>query len=400
MSPSLRRYGLRRFIAGAFVLALPLGSVAALEKEEDEQGEAEEVNYVDLAAKMIADGHYDRAEEMLAGVDPEQAGVDRVKLFTLRGIVYLKKQLFQAAAEAFEAAIAAGQKEPVVRLYLAQSYFGTAQYDECLKALDAAGSAAASVEEAHLMRGRSHWELGHKAESIAALNVGLDRYPTSPLLQRARIFFLVELGLYQEVVAASASYLSRADVTEDDYVAVGEALRAGKQLTDAQRLLEGALLRFPESEKLALQLAHCYLDDGKPAAAALVFEHAARASDSGKYYLEAAESYKQGQRLERALSLNARIPDQKSKVKQRLSLLLAQEEFEQVATLSPVLSRLNLLADDDIRYALAYAYFNTGQLDLAEQQAKSIRQSKLFDASVELRRAIDTCRRSGWECRR
>lgn len=389
-----------RLRVGAVALVLPLCSVSAADKEKDERAEAEEVNYVDLAAKMIADGHYDRAEEMLAGVDPEREGVDRVKLFTLRGIVYLKKQLSQAAAESFEAAIAAGQKEPIVQLYLAQSYFGMNQYEKCLKALDAAGSAASSVEEAHLMRGRAHWELGRKAQSIAALNGGLARFPGSALLQRARIFFLVDLGLYQEVVEASGPYLSRAEATEDDYVAIGEALRAGKQLVEAQRLLEGALLRFPESEKLAVQLAHCYLDDSKPAAAALVFEDAARKNDSGKYYLEAAESYKQGQRLERALNLNARIPDQKAKVKQRLSLLLAQEEFEQVATLSPVLSRLNLLADDDIRYALAYAYFNTGQLDRAEREAKGIRQSKLFDAAVELRRAIDACRQSGWECRR
>jgi tetratricopeptide (TPR) repeat protein len=396
-----RRCGLARYlVAGVVALVLPMAAVGAAEKDEDERAEAEEVNYVDLAAKMIADGHYDRAEEMLSGVDPEQEGVDRVKLFTLRGIVYLKKQLFQAAADAFAAAVAAGQKEPIVQLYLAQSYFGMSQYEKCLKALDAAGTAAASVEEAHLMRARSHWELGQKAQSIAALNAGLVRFPANPLLQRARIFFLVELGLYQEVVEASGPYLSRAEATEDDYVAIGEALRAGKQLIEAQRLMEGAHLRFPESEKLAVQLAHCYLDDGKPAAAALVFEDAARESASGNYYLEAAESYKQGQRLERALNLNARVPDQKAKVKQRLSLLLEQEEFEQVATLAPVLSRLNLLADDDIRYALAYAYFNTGQLALAEEQAKGIRQSKLFDAAVELRRAIDACRQSGWECRR
>lgn len=386
--------------AGTIALVLPLGVLSAAEKAEEDQTELEDVNYVDLAAKMIADGHYDRAEELLAGVDPAQEGVDRKKLFSLQGIVYLHKQLFPSAAESFEAAIAAGHTEPILKLYLAQSYCGMSQHEKCLRALDAAGQAALALQEAHLMRGRANWELGRKAESLAALAAGLVRFPASSMLQRARIFYLVELGLYQEVVEASGPYLARAEATEDDYVAIGEALRAGKQLLEAQRLLEGALLRFPRSEKLAVQLAHSYLDDGKPAAAALVFENAARESDSGKYHLEAAELYKQAQRLERALNLNARIPDQKSKVKQRLSLLLAQEEFEQVATLSPVLSRLNLLADDDIRYALAYAYFSTGQLDLAEQHAKGIRQSKLFDAAVELRRAIDTCRQSGWECRR
>jgi tetratricopeptide (TPR) repeat protein len=353
---------------------------------------------VDLAAKMIADGHYDRAEEALASVDPEAEGVDAKKLFTLRGVVYLKKQLYSAAVESFEAAVGAGQTEPVVQLYLARAHFGAKSYEKCLAALDAAGVAAASAEEAHLMRGQAHWELAQPRLSIDALNAGLSRFPDSAQLQRMKLFFLVDLGLYQEVVALSGPYLARQDVTEDDYVAVGEALRAGSQLKEAKLVLERALLRMPSSEKIGVQLAHAYLDQGQPTAAAMLFENAARANP--KYHVEAAELYKQAQRLDRALSLNARIADQKAKLTQRLSLLLAKEQFEQVAAMAPGLSRLNLIADDDVRYALAFAYFHTGQFDRAEQHAKAIVDSKLFDASVELRKAIDTCRQSGWECRR
>jgi tetratricopeptide (TPR) repeat protein len=381
---------------GALSVQLPLGSSRA--EEDDEKAEAEDVNYVDLAAKMIADGHYDRAEEMLAGVNPEQEGVDRKKLFSLRGIVYLKKQLFSAAAEAFEAAIVAGQSEAIVKLYLAQAYFGLKKYDKCLESLDAAGATVDDNEEVHLMRAQANWELGRQALSIAALDTGLKRFPTSGRLQRMRIFFLVDLGLYQEVVESSGPYLARQDVTEDDYVAIGEALRAGHQLSETQLLLERAQLRFPESEKIVVQLAHGYLDGGKPTAAAMLFEDAAR--ENAKYYLEAAELYKQGHRLERALSLNARIADQKAKLKQRLSLLLVQEQYEQIAAMTSALSRLNLLADGDVRYALAFACFHTGQFDLAEHHAKAVTDSKLFDAAVELRKAIDTCRKSGWECRR
>lgn len=378
----------------ALAVQLSVGSASA--DGAREQAEAEEVNHVDLAAKMIADGHYDRAEEVLASVDSEREGVDRKKLFTLRGIVYLKKQLFSASVDSFEAAVAAGQSEPIVRLYLAQGYFGLKEYGKCLEALDAAGSAAADAEESFLMRAQANWELGQPAASVDALNAGLARFPKSGPLQRMKLFFLVDLGLYQEAVRLSDVYLARPDVIEDDYVAIGEALRAGGQRSEAKLLLEQARLHFPESEKIAVQLAHACLDDAQPAVAAMLFEDAARVNP--KYYLESAELYKEAKRVDRALSLNARVSDQKAKLEQRLSLLLSRERFEQIAAMAPVLSRLNMLVDDDIRYALAFAYFHTGQFELAEQHSKAITDSRLFDSSVALRKAIDACRQAGWEC--
>jgi hypothetical protein len=118
-----------------------------------------------------------------------------------------------------------------------------------------------------------------------------------------------------------------------------------------------------------------------------------------QYHLEAAELYKQARRVDRALRINARVIDQKAKLKQRLSLMLAADHFERIAAMAPVLSRLNLLEDEDIRYALAFALFNTGQLEAAERHLASIKSSRVFEASVELRRAIDSCRQAGWECR-
>jgi tetratricopeptide (TPR) repeat protein len=373
-------------------------ATASSAEKGSERAAAEDVDHVELAAKLIADGHYDRAEEALASVNPEQEGVDRKKLFTLRGAVYLKKQLYSEAATDFEAAIGAGQSEPIVKLYLARAYFGLKDYEKCLAAVSRAGASTPLGQELHLMIAHSHWELQRPRASIQAIQLGLTSFPGSVELQRMKLFFLVDLGLYQEVVQLGAAYLGRAEATEDDYVAVGEALRAGGQLSQAQLLLERALLRFPRSEKVAVQLAHAYLDAEQPASAAMLFEDAAAANP--KYHLESAELYKQAKRIDRALSLNARVVDQKPKLQQRLSLLLSLERFEQIAAMAPTLSRLNLLADDDIRYALAFAYFHTGQLELAEQHSRAITDKKLFDASVELRKALDSCRQAGWECQK
>src|SRR5690606_13140073 len=149
------------------------------------------------------------------------------------------------------------------------------------------------------------------------------------------------------------------DIKAEEYVAIAEALRSAKAYERAQLLMEGARLRYPENENILVQLAHCYLDAGRHIPAAMVFEDAARINP--KYTLEAAELYKEAGLLHRAHWLNARVVDQKAKTKQRLSLLVEGQDFEAVTAMLPKLSRLGLLSDENMRYAVAYAYFKTGQ---------------------------------------
>ena len=398
----MSRRGPRRTLLGGWriavccALSFPISTASpTLAAEKEKKEESDEVDYVALAARLIGDGHYDRAERMLSEVDPEAEGVNKKQLYTLQGVLFLKKQLFSASADSFEKAIAEGQDQPAVRFYLAQGYYGAKKFDKCLVALAAAGKEG-QVEAGYLMKAQAHWELKHPAEAVSALGEGLAKFPGHAELGRMKIFLLVELGLYQEVVELSRGYLARAEVSPDDYVAVGQALRSGGQHRQAQLLLEKAHLRFPASEAISVQLAHAYLDGSSPSAAAMIFEDVARVNP--KYHLEAAELYKKARRLDRALRLNGRVHDQKEKLSQRLSLLLEQERFEQIAAMQPVLSRLNLLSDEDIRYALAFAYFNTRQFERAERTMKGITKTRLFEATLELRKAIDSCRQAGWEC--
>jgi tetratricopeptide (TPR) repeat protein len=92
------------------------------------------------------------------------------------------------------------------------------------------------------------------------------------------------------------------------------------------------------------------------------------------------------------------VQDQKAKIRQRLGLLIELERFEKAASLEPRLSRLGLLEDDSIRYALAYTYYKTGRLEKAETHAKRVLDPASYQKAIELHRAIDACRRSGWIC--
>lgn len=392
-----------------FALAVPVGllvsgaswspALAADDNDsnnEDGENAEDEVNYVDLAARLIHDGHYDRALDTLAETEPKATGVDTKRYYTLRGLAYLNGQNYKAARDDFKAAIASGQTEPLLKLYLAQAYFGLKDYKNTVEALSGAGAAGESEPALFLMKSESYWKLGQHGASIATLRKGGKKFPEKAEFERLQIFYLIELGLYLEATDVSERYLAREGITEDDYVAVGEALRSANEFKKAQLILEGAHLRFPESEKVMLQLAHSYLDDERTLSGAMLFEDAARLSP--KYTLEAAELYKQSNLVFRAMFLNARVADQAKKTKQRLSLLVDAGNYESVTAMLPKLSRLGLLKDDNIRYALAYAFFKTERFVQAEQQLKFIKQPELFEASLQLRKAMENCRAAGWEC--
>jgi tetratricopeptide (TPR) repeat protein len=246
------------------------------------------------------------------------------------------------------------------------------------------------------MRARAHWELRQHDAAFRSLDAGQKAFPGQPEFSRIKLFYLIDLGLFQEVSRVGSTYLSRKNATADDYAAVGEGLRRSKQLTKARDVLEAAQLRFPDDEKIRVLLAHTYLDAGRPLIAAMLFEEAARREP--KYALEAAELYLKAGRLERALFNNARVLDPVAKAKQRLGILLKQESFHLVAGMAPHLSRLGLLADQNVRYALAYAHFKAGEFEEAERHLKPVTEPRLFESAMQLRKAMATCREAGWEC--
>ncbi len=376
-------------------ISAALAASSAGDDKHSENSE-DEVDYVDLAARMIHDQHYDRALQMLAETKPDAPGIDAKRYYTLRGLAHLNSQNFKSARDDFQAAVKAGQADPLVKLYLAQSFFGLKDYKNTLLALEGAGAAGRNTPGLFLMKSEAHWKVNQQSASIETLRQGAAKFPENAEFERLQIFYLIELGLYLEATRVSEGYLARNEIQENDYVAVGEALRSAKEFKRAQSVLEGAHLRFPESEKVMLQLAHSYLDDGRTLSAAMLFEDAARLNP--KYTLEAAELYKQSHMVFRAMFLNARVGDQKAKTKQRLSLLVDAGNYEAVTAMLPKLGRLALLEDDNVRYALAYAFFKTERFAQAEEQLKHIKQPDLFEASLQLRKAMENCRAAGWEC--
>jgi tetratricopeptide (TPR) repeat protein len=366
------------------------------EKKGDGKSEEDDVDYLALAARLIKDGHFDRAESSLKQVDLKRPDVDLPRFHTLYGLVQLKQKRHADARASLQKALAAGQQDKAVHLFLAQAHYGLGDWRGTVASLDAAGPALTGKPEIHVMRAICHWNLRQYEQVFAILEAGFRRWPEATELKKMHVFYLIELGLYQVAVDEGLGYLSRADATAGDFVAVGEALKRAKQFDKAIGILEQARLRFPFELDVTIQLGHLYAEQEHPVAAANLFSQAAMHDD--RYRLEAAELYRRAERLDLALAMNAGISDQEKKIKQRLGILLKMERFDLVVGMEDRLSRLGLLAKDDLRYALAYAYYSTGDFADAERHLKHLRDANLFDKATAIRQTMAKCREAGWEC--
>ena len=368
--------------------ALPLAGLAVAQDDE--------VDYVELAAVLMRDGEAERAAEALKNVDPAAEGVDLATYHTVRGLIAMETQQLAEAAEAFAAAAAAGQADPLIHLYRAQALFGLEQYAEAITAIEQAGPAVEGLSGAWLMRAHALWMQRRQQEALDVLAEASARFPANTSFQRRQVFYLIEAGLYQQAAELGRDYLTRVDGKPEDFVAIGTALRRGRSFDEALRFLEAARLAHPEDGNIGKALAQTWLEKGNPYAAAEIL--AIEAERDPTLLAEAAELFRRAGHPARALTLNARVTDSSRKLKQRVGILLELTRFDQVAGMEAALYRAGLLDDEDIRYALAYAHFRGGNFEAVERHLAALTRPELFRKATELRRLMQDCADARWSC--
>jgi tetratricopeptide (TPR) repeat protein len=384
------------FPAAVMALSLLLSPCLGMAQEGDDAADSE-LERLPLAALLIGDGNYERARQVLAAVNVDDPELDLIRYHTLSGLVALNLNELALAVREFRAAIDAGQDEPVVWLYLAQAYFGQEQWVETLYALDRAGPEATRLPSVFLIRSQAHWQLEEYQQAWAVLSEGRQVFPDrAGDFARRQVFLLVEQGLYQEAADQGRRFLAGQSAGPEDALAIGNALRQSGQYLEAARILEQARLAYPDKVDLSRLLAHTYLSSERVLGAAEVLRQAAIYDP--RLLGEAAELYRRAGHLMEALTLNAAIIDQNQKLKQRLAILVELQRFEQAAAMEPDLVRTGLLEDEDIRYALAYAYFKNGEFDRAEAQLSRLERADLFRKATELRRVMEQCADQPWLC--
>lgn len=378
-------------------LLLPILSIIlALSITPSWAKKTKQTDFISLAAMMLKDGHYDRALMALQSVDTEDEAIDLMRFYTLQGMAYMSLNDMPAAIDNFKQAISHGQQDPVIYVYLAQANYASKQYAAVVDAVDRAEQVITKYPRILEMQAQSYWKLQQADAAIATLNKGQTLMPDDYRFMRRKVFYLVELKLYQEAAQLGNQYLHLSAAKESDYIAIGNALRLSKKYQDTLQIMEEARLKFPSNVTIAKVLAHTYIDMGKLNAGAFILEQAAQYDP--KLIAEAAEVYRRAGRLYKALTLNTSIRDQQVKLKQRMAIFLALKRYEKAANMKKSLYRNSLLKDQNIRYALAYAYFASGQYRASSRQIDFLREAELFKKGVELRRMMAACQTEPWQC--
>jgi Flp pilus assembly protein TadD len=375
-----------------FLLLLALMAPIAESAEEA----TDDVDYLALASLMLRDGNTERALVALDQVDQSAENFDASRYYSLRGITFMRSGKPEPAREQFNAAIAGGQVDTVVYVYLAQINYQLEDYRGTLAALDAAGPELQRLPSVYHMRAQSYWLLDQPIEALATLDLGHELFPQDDSFLRRTVFYLVDMGLFQQAVVLSSQYLEGSDGKLEDYIAIGNAMRSSGELGEAAILLENAQLRYPDSAQVKKVLAHVYIDRGQLNSAADVLYQAALLEPA--LMTEAAELYRRAGQYHRALALNSQLADQPEKFRQRLALYLQMGSYEQAAAMETPLRRVGLLQEEDLRYAIAYAYFKIGDFTAAEVQLAELTRPDLFRKAAELRRSINDCATDRWKC--
>ena len=357
-------------------------------------GPADDVDPLAIASRLVADGLFDRAAGVLTEVEvPADDDVDRARFYTLRGMVRLNTGDAAGAATDLATALEDPETDPLLNLHLAQARLSSDDPTGALQALDAAGPSADEVPGAYLLRGKAAQALDRSEAAWAALDAGYTRFPTHAGLGQQFLLLMVELGLHHTAAREAPAVFESIGADATLWVTLGDALRRAGALTGARWVLEEARLRFPDSTDAKVALARACLDADLPRCAGEVLQEAAILDAA--FASEAAECFRRAGAWKRALYANGLVTDPPTKLKQRLGLLLELQRFTEAAALEPRARRLDVLDDQQVAYALAYAHFRNGDHARTEALLQQISDPELFRQATALREAMERCREGG-----
>ena len=360
---------------------------------------SDEVDYVGLAALMLRDGHLERADEALKLVDLNSSDVDLPRFYMLRGLVNTKKELFSEANTDFRQSIALNEDKNASKplyLYIAQNDFKLKEYKGCVEALDTVPELMAQNPKLFGLKAECFWRENEKDQALAVLRDANLRFPEYWDAYKQRFYYLVSLQLFQAALEDAQVYLNNAKPDETIMLNFINALRRSGQTDKAIVLAEEANVRYPASAKVTVMLAHLYLDKEMTRAAAELFNEAS--IEDGKFTGESAEMYRRARDYVMALLKNTQMLDTKEKYKQRVAIFLEYGDFERIIAARAAMERSGLMEDENMRYALAYAYYMEGEFDKTEALLQTLTKPDLFQKAVELRKKMEKCKNNIWEC--
>ena len=420
------------------ILSVVLFLTHTLQAKEPEE---QMINHMEIATIMYYDGKYDKALEELQKAKESHTDIEWDKYYNMRGLIFLKEEKYQPSIVSFKEAIKATRikvyvppveekpqreylfrvfseekkvEQAVVRkpvfdpeklrkdqieeiyIYLSQAYYKAQQYMDTVHALDAAGEKGRASASLFTLRAECYWKADQKGSAVDALSRGSKLFPKDPTLLKQKFYYFAELKLYQASIAAAKAYMKKMPANVQEYISLAQMLQSAGESEQAIKVLEDAKLKFPTSAKLHILLGHYYNQKDMPYTTADLFEKGSYYDP--KYLKEAAEMYRRNGALSHALYLNSMMQDQEEKTKQKVAISISRGEFEKIIGLKDALDRYGLLNNDNMRYALAYAYYMAKDYENAEMHLKKIEDDELFSKATVIRKNIEKCKSNSLEC--
>lgn len=360
---------------------------------------SDEVDYTELAAMMLRDGHVSRANDALNMVDLNSSDVDLPRFYMLRGLVFTKQSFYKEANDSFYRSIElnadANASKPLY-LYIAQNSFKLKAYKGCIEALEKVPDLVSANPKLYSLKAECYWRENDRQNAFAVLRDVNKAFPEYWDAYKQRFYYLVSLQLYQAALEDAKLYLKNAKAGETVMVNFINALRQSGQTEKAIALAEEANVRYPSSARVTVMLAHLYLDREMIQTAAELFNEAS--IEDGKYTGESAEMYRRARDYVMALLKNTQMLETKEKYKQRIAIFLEYGDYERIIATRPAMERSGLMEEESMRYALAYAYYMEGEFDRTEALLQTLTKPDLFQKGVELRSKMEKCKTNIWEC--
>ena len=394
------------------------------------------VNHLALATLMIYDGKFDKASEELELVDKSSKTYDGAKYYTVKGVLDTKtanhkgaivnykkaieatklkvftapkafkkeKYLFSLASSEpkkddtpkFNAKKVKQEKLDKLYIYLSQAYYKVKDYANTAESLDLAGEKGRDRAALFALRADCYWKIKEHSKAIKALNIGSQLFPKDTTLLKQKFYYFADLGLYISAVKNAKLYMQKTGADAKEYITLAQLFISAKQTTEALKILEEAKARFPKNAKVGILLGHTYLTKDMKFTTAHLFKESAYKDK--KYLKDAVEMHRRVKEYPHAIYLNSQINDKVEKLKQKLSIYLDREEYEKIIGLKDGLNRYNLLKDDNLRYALSYAYYMAKDYEKAEENLKKISNNELFMKATIIRKNIAKCKDNSMEC--
>jgi hypothetical protein len=224
------------------------------------------------------------------------------------------------------------------------------------------------------------WDILNKMRILA---------PESKRIFAARIDLMGRLGLGSELRHELHSTFAKGfqpDLNPDDYGNMLSNLLALGYNKEVLEILEPAFVRFPQNASLRVLQGITYNKSGEDRLGAESLSVAA--SLDPKFAHDASLLLSRVGEFELALAYNSNVPDRVKKLEQRAILYLQLRDYQRLAALERPLAGAGLLERDDLRYALAFAHYQSGGFQHAMDLLQGISDSKLFERATQLRADI------------